>query len=99
MFILWRGKGIDAFFVTLLLLALPVAPVVILAINHDKTPPWAFNAASCIGCFFAAAYCWHFGKKWNRGLRDTETHMLYFLRIEYWGPIFALLGVLCWFVN
>ncbi|KQN03852.1 hypothetical protein [Sphingomonas sp. Leaf25] len=103
MFIIWSGWGA----LTIVIVAavtIVVGAIGQLLLTAIGYPDWAFVAVS-IGLFSAAAVNWIVGRRMNaappRELVDpatgervvlTRTHRLFWIRMEYWSFLVALLG-------
>lgn len=100
--IVWSGRG---FLTVLVLFAL-------LFIGVAVFPKAYSDYAFVFTAFGTAWFSWYFGTKWNSGtarvLRDESTgeqvrllknHSLFWIPMQYWGGIFALLGIVILFQN
>lgn len=100
--IVWSGKGI------LSVLVLFVALLLCIEIMPKGQEDYAF----VISLFTAAAFSWYFGEKWNnqepRLVIDAKTgqiinlksvHALFWIKMEYWGIIFSVLGIIIFAQN
>jgi hypothetical protein len=95
--IVWSGRGILSALVFILSL-----------ISFNSLLPMQQSGSGLIGSLFvAAAFSWFMGKKWNEQegqvLMDKASgkefmvkpnHSLFWIKMQYWGIIFALLGLL-----
>lgn len=94
--IVWSGKGFLSVLVLLVCFALLVSVI----------PKEQGDYAFVVALFAAGAFSWFMGKKWNEGeartMVDKETgqevvykpnHSLFWINMEYWGPIFGVLGL------
>ncbi len=93
MIVVWSGRG----FLSALVLFISIA------FSAKLFPTSDSNYAFVLGFFVAAVFSWFFGKKWNeeKVSRDEETnqdylikpnHSLFFIRMQYWGIVFFVLG-------
>lgn len=94
--IVWSGRG----FLSAVVL---IVSIVILAYILPKEQG---NYGIIISLFIAGIFSWFMGKKWNqkntRTLVDKESgqevtlkpnHSLFWIKMEYWGLIFGVLGL------
>ncbi len=94
--IIWSGKGILSVLVLLLALVLTIS----------IAPEGQGTISLATALFIAAAFSWYFGKKWNgqsKTVVDKETgqeielkqsHSLFWINIQYWGVLYAIIGIL-----
>ena len=95
--VVWSGKGILSVFV-LIATFLSLAFVL---------PTELGDYAFVFGFFVAGAFSWFMGKKWNeeegRTVIDKATgqefhlkanHSLFWVKMQYWGIIFGLFGLI-----
>lgn len=95
--IVWSGKG----FLSVLVL---LASIVLLAFVLPKEQG---DIGFIISFFVAGLFSWFMGKKLNdqegRTVIDKETgqemilkqdHSLFWIKMQYWGPIFVVLGLI-----
>ena len=94
--IVWSGRG----FLSVLIL------VVVLFGLTSILPKEQNNLAYAISLFVTGIFSWFMGKKWNesnqRTMVDKNTgqeitlkpnHSLFWIKMQYWGIIFGVLGV------
>jgi hypothetical protein len=94
--IVWSGKGILS---ALVLLVTLVLLFIIL-------PATQGNLAFILALFTAAIFSWTMGKKWNgaegtvvidkatgREMVIKSNHTLFWIKMEYWGVVFGLMGL------
>lgn len=94
--IIWSGKGVLA--VLVLLVALLITTQIWSA-SHE------FDIALGAALILAAVFSWFMGRKWNSAegkvFIDKESgqemmvkpnHSIFWIKMEYWGVIFALMG-------
>jgi hypothetical protein len=107
---IWSGLGFLVAVITFLQLVLTEA--VVERLFRDDTYYQTHGWPKLIAFLIAAAITWPLGNLLNgrssRVLLDPQTgqevvlrpnHTLFFIRMEYWAPILALLGVIFLFVN
>ncbi len=95
--IVWSGKG----FLSLVVL---IASIVLLTSIFPKEQA---NYGIIISLLIAGAFSWFMGNKWNekegQTLIDKATgeeiilkpnHSLFWIKMQYWGPIFGVLGLI-----
>ncbi|MGE5354863.1 MAG: hypothetical protein ACM3PT_01370 [Deltaproteobacteria bacterium] len=95
--IFWSGRGILSILVLIAVIAIFSA---ILPVDFE-------DFAFVFGFLAAGLFSWYFGKKWNHGhgriLIDKETgkevelksnHTLFWIKIQYWGIIFFVIGLI-----
>lgn len=100
--IVWSGRG---FLSVLVLIATLFLCVTILPKEHS-------DYGFVIALFIAGTFSWIFGNKWNnseaRTVIDEKTgqkfilksnHSLFWLKMEYWGLIFGIIGIVILFQN
>lgn len=94
--IVWSGRG----FLSVVVL---IASFILLA---SILPKEQGDYGFIISFFIAGVFSWFMGKKWNEGegrtMIDKETgqevvikpnHSLFWINMQYWGPIFGVLGL------
>ena len=94
--LVWSGRG----FLSAIVL---IASIVLLASVFPKEQA---NYGFIISFFIAGIFSWFMGKKWNekegRTMIDKASgeevilkpnHSLFWIKMQYWGPIFAVLGL------
>ncbi|GAA4274746.1 hypothetical protein U6A24_21705 [Aquimarina gracilis] len=94
--IVWSGRG----FLSILVLA------VVLVTLTSFLPKEQNNLSFAISLFVAGIFSWIMGKKWNESNQkkfiDKETgeeiilkpnHSLFWIKMQYWGIIFGVLGI------
>ncbi len=92
--IVWSGRGI------LPVIVLFISMVLFVKILPEEQGDWSF----VFSFFLAAAFSWFMGKKWNerktvvdegsgQEYQTEPNHSLFFIKMQYWGPIFAVLGI------
>ena len=95
--IVWSGRG----FLSVLVLA-----VVFFGLSNIL-PKEQSNLSFAISLFIAAIFSWIMGKKWNESHQKTmidkesgqeivikPNHSLFWIKMQYWGPIFGILGII-----
>lgn len=95
--IVWSGRG----FLSVLVLALVLVGLT------SVLPKEQNNLSYAISLFVAGIFSWIMGKRWNessqKNLIDKETgeevilkpnHSLFWIKMQYWGIIFGVLGVI-----
>ncbi|PIB34457.1 hypothetical protein BFP72_03015 [Reichenbachiella sp. 5M10] len=95
--IVWSGKGI------LSVLILVLAFVLLFALLPAAHFQWAFS----LSFFIAGAFSWFMGKKWNaqqsrividkasgQEIELKTNHSLFWIKMQYWGILFGIIGVL-----
>ncbi|MDR1371311.1 MAG: hypothetical protein LBJ72_14500 [Dysgonamonadaceae bacterium] len=100
--VIWSGRGIIPVLVFFLFL---VVCNFIFPEEH-----WDYGVVSSL--FATGIFCWYFGNKWNnkeqRVLIDEQTgkkfilknnHSLFWIPVQYWGIICAILGIIVLFQN
>jgi hypothetical protein len=110
MLIIWRGAG--AAVLLFGILAALVTNIVTSAVfkenNYFQTHSWA----QALALWLAAAGCWFMGRwlhsKPGRTMIDRSTgkevvikpdHSLFFIKLEYWGPILMVVGLVVLFYH
>jgi len=106
MFIIWKGWGIVVLAIGSA--ALAAALIVAAIIGADYT---ASSVLLSISLVLAGVATWFVGKRMNRNairtLIDPATdqpviihmdHSMFFIRVEWWGPVLAALGVFWLFI-
>ncbi len=88
--LIWSGRGL----VTIVLAALGLGFGEVM--NH--------TIASGMGLVFAGLLVWFLGKRWNdsepvlvdplTGDSFRKRHSLFFIPMQWWGPLIALMGIL-----
>ncbi len=99
--LIWSGKGILSVLVLLLTFTLLVSVL----------PKSYFSYAFSLPFFVAGVFSWVMGNKWNkkkeRVVIDKKSgqkfnlkpnHSLFWIKLQYWGPVFIILGFLVMFV-
>jgi hypothetical protein len=94
--IVWSGKG----FLSVLIL------VVSFGLLANILPKEQGDYAFVLAFFITGAFSWFMGKKWNEQNARTvidkatgqeilikENHSLFWIKLQYWGPIFAAFGL------
>ncbi|MCK8519974.1 hypothetical protein M0D21_00225 [Aquimarina sp. D1M17] len=94
--IVWSGRG----YLTVVVLA------VILFGLTSVLPKEQTNLSYAISLFASAIFSWFMGKKWNESnlktMVDKNTgeefilkpnHSLFWIKMQYWGIIFGILGI------
>lgn len=94
--IVWSGRGI------LSVLVLVVSFVLFTSILPQELGDYGI----VVGFFATGAFSWFMGKKWNeadgRTMIDkasgqevhlTPNHSLFWIKMQYWGPVFGILGI------
>lgn len=94
--IVWSGKG----FLSVLIL------VVSFGLLANILPKEQGDYAFVLAFFIAGAFSWFMGKKWNEQNARTvidkatgqeilikENHSLFWIKLQYWGPIFGAFGL------
>jgi hypothetical protein len=95
--IVWSGKGI-----------LSALVFIVSLIGLNSLPALQQPGFGLIGSLFVAAvFSWFMGKKWNeqegqvlidkasgREVMIEPNHSLFWIKMQYWGIIFAVLGLL-----
>lgn len=100
--IVWSGRG---FLPVLVLIAT-------LFICVSTFPEEYADYGFVIAFFIAAIFSWFFGLKWNKKnerivideasgerLKLKNNHSLFWIPMQYWGMIFAILGIVVLFQN
>ncbi len=95
--LIWSGKGI------LSVLVLLLSFVVFISVFPQGYFAYAFSLPFLVTGIFS----WVMGRKWNREngriLVDKDTgqefqmkpnHSLFWIKLQYWGPIFFVIGLL-----
>lgn len=94
--IVWSGRG---FLSVVVLIASFIGLASIL-------PKEQSDYGFILSFFIAGAFSWFVGKKWNtveKTLIDEESgeeviynpnHSLFWIKMQYWGPIFGILGLI-----
>ncbi len=104
--IIWSGAGL---LVALIAYACGAAAIYLGEILQIQQTNWLMLIALII----AGVICWFLGRYMNRSkdkvMVDKETgeevvvrgpkHKLFFINMEYWGPILAILGIVDLFVE
>ena len=100
--LIWRGKGLNVF----LILAGAAGVSFVLGFALTKRVPadrpgWV----GALAFVLAGIACWYYGRHLHRNLGkqipspdgghvvDNRKHDLFFIRVEYWGIILAIIGV------
>ncbi len=94
--IVWSGRGILSVLILLVSFGIFVSVL----------PTEAGDYSFVLAFFIAAAFSWFLGRKWNEGegksFIDKETgqeivirpnHSLFWIKMQYWGVIFGIIGV------
>ena len=93
MILIYRELGFIAFPIACLSIFGPALASVFLVEQYPnlsvKTVLAGFEAT---GLLIGGSTCWYLGRRFNRGLKWSETHSLYFIRLEYWGAFLILLS-------
>lgn len=97
--IIWSGKGILS---VLVLIATFIGLILLLPAGLIE-----IGVTLSVSLFVAAAFSWLMGKKWNdqvaqvfidkasgREVIIKPNHSLFWIKMQYWGIIFAILGLL-----
>jgi hypothetical protein len=87
--VIWRGIGF-------------LAPVLVIAggligfflCQAANVPDTATFCGGIAGVVLGGAAVWLVGRRLNRDAVGPKPHSLYWIPMEYWGPILALLGVI-----
>lgn len=100
--IVWTGKGI----------LIPVVAIVTLFLGIYLFPQSLEDYSFVLAAWLSGLFSWHFGKKWNgvvkQSLVDEKTgerfelktnHSLFWVPMQYWGIILALLGIIILYQN
>ncbi|EAR00185.1 hypothetical protein [Maribacter sp. HTCC2170] len=100
--IVWSGRG---FLSVIVLIAALFASISLL-------PKHLADYGFVIATFTAGIFSWYFGHKWNTAnamtVIDEKTgekfllknnNSLFWIKMEYWGPIFLVLGIVILFQN
>jgi hypothetical protein len=95
--VVWSGKGFFSVLVLVISFILLVSIV----------PKEQANYALVLSLFIAGAFSWFMGKKWNdqegRTMIDKATgqeimlkpnHSLFWIKLQYWGIIFGVFGLI-----
>ena len=95
--IIWSGRGI------LSILVLIASFAICFYILPDDIEDYAW----VISLFLTAIFSWYFGNKWNNQysiivldkksghkVKSKITHALFWIKMQYWGLIFSILGVM-----
>lgn len=98
--IVWTGRGIFS-----VLILIPACIIGGLFFSKEN-----IDYGIAIGLFLGGAFNWYFGKKWNnsegRTVIDEKTgqkfilktkHTLFWIKMEYWGFIFGIIGLIILF--
>ncbi len=96
MIIWWSGRG-------WLVLAIFIPVFVIAALLSKGMPYQHLTATYAVASFVGAAFCWFFGRKWNKSRIEFDkelgeevmvepNHSLWSIKMQYWGLIYAALG-------
>jgi hypothetical protein len=107
--IIWSGLGFLVAVITFLLLL--TAEYATESLFQDESYYQAHGWPKLLAFFLAAVVVWPLGKFLNRRqgkvVIEKETgkevlvkpnHSLFFIRIEYWGPILLILGIVFFFL-
>ncbi|QDH78207.1 hypothetical protein FKX85_03785 [Echinicola soli] len=99
--IIWSGRGIFSILVLLLSVAL------FMSVLGNAYLQYAFS----LSFFVAGVFSWVMGRKWNsdegKTLVDKKTgqefsvkphHSIFWIKMQYWGPVFIILGLLVMFL-
>ncbi|WP_137401385.1 hypothetical protein [Echinicola rosea] len=99
--IIWSGRGILSILVLLISLVLFIS---VLGQHY-------FHYAISLAFFGTGVFSWVMGRKWNSGegkiLVDQKTgqeflvkpnHSIFWIKMQYWGPVFIILGLLLMFI-
>ncbi|MBB3696819.1 hypothetical protein KMW28_22745 [Flammeovirga yaeyamensis] len=94
--VVWSGKGILA------ILVLVASFIFSAFVLPDLKADLGFGITFMI----TALFCWFMGKRWNQQEAQTfidktsgkevvikPNHTLFWINIQYWGPIFAVLSI------
>lgn len=105
--LIWKGWGIVVFAIAVVWIAIGIGLAG--AINADKAMADALTGLSLVP---AGVMTWFAGKRMNRNttrtLVDPQTgnpvvirreHSLFFVKVEWWGPILIVLGILVFVVE
>lgn len=97
MIFVWSGRG---FLLLIIWIASAIASIELLPKELGIHP-------AGIASFITAAFGWYFGKKWNNKegrivideqtgerLEIREHHTFFWIKMQYWGIIFSILGVI-----
>lgn len=95
--IVWSGRGF------LLVIVFIISMILFVNILPDQYSDLSFVLAF----FITGAFAWFIGKKWNevegRTMIDkasgqeitiTPNHSLFWIKMQYWGPICGILGLI-----
>lgn len=94
--VVWSGRGYLSIIVLL----------VTFALFASILPKGYSDYAFIISLFFSGIFCWFMGRKWNsvaQTMIDKDSgeevilkpnHSLFWIKMQYWGPFFAVLGLI-----
>ncbi|MCQ6562496.1 hypothetical protein [Paenibacillus mendelii] len=105
---IWRGLGIIAIFIAAAMVAIIGYFAQYTGLNTDEQ-----HWPEAVALVLAGIIVWFLGKALNAehvykpnpdsaaidAVQAREQHSLLFIRMEYWGPIFALVGVITFFAR
>lgn len=91
--IFFRGAGILVLLVFIVFIPLSSGINLLLGANYYEAHSWPKGLC----CLVAGAIVWGCGKNLNRAAKENEfapTHTFMFIKMEYWGFVYAAVGVL-----
>jgi hypothetical protein len=108
--LIWRGAG--AAVIVIAIAAFVMSEIVTESIFKDESYYQTHGWPKLLACWIAAILSWYLGQylnqKQGRILIDKNTgeevflkphHSLFFIKVEYWGPVFFILGFILLFVT
>ena len=95
--IVWSGRGF------LIVIVLLVTLFALVSVLPTELAEYGF----VITCFITGVFSWFMGKKWNeeegqividkatgQEIELKRNHSLFWIKMQYWGPICAVLGLI-----